>query len=77
MAKRRVPTADPFAVWGAPPEIVLCQLGKKDHDRLRRYVNRLAKKVYRLAYDLGSARVEELRRERDALRVAFGRKSSE
>lgn len=53
--RRRASKADPFEVWGKPPEIILDQLGKRDHDRLRRYVDRIASKVYRLAYDLGAA----------------------
>lgn len=69
--------ADPFEVWGKPPERILIQLGRDDQNRLRRYVERTAKKVYRLAYDLGGARVNELREERDALRQMLSRKSSE
>lgn len=53
MTRRR--HADPFDVWGKPPQAVLDQLGRKDHDKLRRYINRVAKSVYRLAYDLGVA----------------------
>lgn len=55
MTTRRVSKADPFDVWGKPPQIILDQLGRRDHDKLRRYVNRIASKVYRLAYDLGAA----------------------
>lgn len=49
----RARKADPFDVWGKPPQIIMDQLGRKDHDRLRRYVERVASKVYRIAYDCG------------------------
>jgi hypothetical protein len=52
MAKTR--KADPFDVWGKPPQIILDQLGKQDRDRLRRYVQKMASKVYRIAYDCGT-----------------------
>lgn len=50
---KRPMKADPFDVWGKPPQIVLDQLGKQDHDRLRRYVERVTNKTYRIAYDCG------------------------
>lgn len=53
MTRRRASKADPFDVWGKPPQIILDQLGRRDHDKLRRYVERIAKKVYRIAYDCG------------------------
>ncbi len=55
--------ADPFDVWGAPPQIILDQLGKQDHDRLRRYIAKVATKTYRIAYDCGSreSEIERLR----------------
>lgn len=49
----KVRKADPFDVWGKPPKIVLDQLGKQDHDRLRRYIEKVAMNVYRIAYDCG------------------------
>jgi hypothetical protein len=52
MAKRRI-LADPFDVWGKPPQIVLDQLGRKDHHRLRRYITRVVGKVYKIAYEAG------------------------
>lgn len=52
--KRRVRHADPFDVWGKPPQIVLDQLGRKDHNRLRRYILRVVKQCYRIAYDCGA-----------------------
>lgn len=53
--KRAHRRADPFDVWGKPPQDILDQLGRQDHDRLRRYITRVTSKVYRLAYDLGAA----------------------
>ena len=50
----RASKADPFDVWGKPPQIILDQLGRRDHDRLRRYVERVAKRAYRIAYDCGA-----------------------
>jgi len=51
--RRRRILADPFDVWGKPPLIVLDQLGRKDHDRLRRYIIRVVGKVYKIAYECG------------------------
>lgn len=53
MPRRRI-LADPFDVWGKPPQIVLDQLGKKDHDRLRRYITRVVGLVYPVAYEAGA-----------------------
>lgn len=54
MSKRNPSKADPFDVWGKPPSIILDQLGRNDHNRLRSYIERVASKTYRLAYDLGA-----------------------
>ena len=48
--------ADPFDVWGKPPPS-LRTVTKRQEAALRRYVTKIAKKVYRLAYDLGKASV--------------------
>jgi hypothetical protein len=50
----RARKADPFDVWGNPPPL-LRTLTKRQQDSLRRYVTKVAKNVYRLAYDLGAA----------------------
>jgi hypothetical protein len=50
----RAKKADPFDVWGKPPPL-LRTLTKRQQDSLRRYVTKVAKNVYRLAYDLGAA----------------------
>jgi len=47
--------ANPFDVWGKPPQIILDMLTRNQQRQLQRYVERTAKKVYRLAYDLGRA----------------------
>lgn len=53
MPRRKTILADPFEVWGKPPQIVLDQLGRKDHDRLRRYITRVIGKVYPIIYSAG------------------------
>ena len=55
MTKRCPRLADPFKVWGAPPQVLLDQLGRKDHDRLRRYITRVIGKVYPIAYAAGAS----------------------
>jgi hypothetical protein len=45
--------ADPFDVWGKPPESIITRLTEKQLDALRAYVSHTAKKVYRLAHDIG------------------------
>ena len=54
MGRRK--NADPFDVWGKPPPS-LRTVTKRQEAALRRYVTKIAKKVYRLAYDLGKASV--------------------
>lgn len=44
--------ADPFRVWGKPPPL-LRTLTKRQQDSLRRYIRRVAGRVYRIAYDCG------------------------
>ncbi len=44
--------ADPFDVWGAPPP-PLDKLPKKHLNALRRYVDDVTSRSYRLAYDNG------------------------
>lgn len=66
MTERGARKADPFDVWGKPPQIVLDQLGRNDHDRLRRYIEKVATKVYRIAYDCGArAHGEDVRETKD------------
>lgn len=62
MARRRI-LADPFDVWGKPPQIVLDQLGRKDHNRLRRYITRVVGKVYKIAYECGERAAKHSTRE--------------
>ena len=52
----RVKRADPFKVWGSPPPSLMRGTTKRQQRALRRYVNKIANKVYRLAYDLGACR---------------------
>jgi hypothetical protein len=52
----RAKRADPFDVWGKPPQIILDQLGRKDHDHLRRYVQRVTTKAYLIGRDCGVPR---------------------
>lgn len=45
--------ADPFDVWGKPPKGVLAKLTYDQHNAMRRYVEGVAKKCYRIAFDCG------------------------
>ena len=49
----RATKADPFDVWGKPPEQIITRLTEKQLDVLRKYVSSTATKAYRLAYDIG------------------------
>lgn len=57
MTKRRTRRilADPFDVWGKPPQMVLDQLGRNDHNKIRRYITRVVGKVYKVAYEAGES----------------------
>ncbi len=50
----RARRADPFDVWGKQPPL-LRTVSKRQTAALRRYISKVASKVYRLAYDLGKA----------------------
>lgn len=50
---KRAPQADPFEVWGKPPQIVLDQLTRKSLDHLRRYVKRVGTKAYLIGHECG------------------------
>jgi hypothetical protein len=50
----KVRKADPFKVWGPPPPSLMRGLTKKKARSLRRYIERIVSKVYRLAYDIGA-----------------------
>jgi len=52
----RAKNADVFDVWGWPPPS-LQPLTLKQEKALRRYVDKVARKVYRIAYDCGVAAV--------------------
>ena len=45
--------ADTFDVFGKPPDIVGNALRPRATNALKRYVDRVVKKVYRIAYDAG------------------------
>ncbi len=64
MRARRPSKADPFDVWGPPPQSVLDAMNRNQQRQLQRYVERTAKKVYRLAYDLGRASCSSTGREK-------------
>lgn len=49
----KVSRADPFDVWGWPPNILLKGLSPKQTETLRRYVSSVTEKSYRIAYDNG------------------------
>ena len=46
--------ADPFNVWGKPPKGVMSKLTHDQHNALRRYVEGVTKKCYRIAFDCGA-----------------------
>ena len=50
----RARNADIFDVWGKLPPL-LRTLTKRQERALKRYIDRVASKVYRLAYELGCA----------------------
>ena len=52
----RAKNADVFDVWGKPPPL-LRTLTKRQERALKRYVDKVARKVYRIAYDCGVAAV--------------------
>jgi len=52
----RASKADIFDVWGKPPPL-LRTLTERQERALKRYVEQVAQKVYRLAYDCGVAAV--------------------
>lgn len=54
MKKRKVQMADIFDVWGKPPPL-LRTITKRQEQALKRYIDKVASKVYRLAYDCGAA----------------------
>lgn len=60
MSRRR--HADPFKVWGTPAESLLKRLRPRERAELKRYVRRLAGKVYRFAYDCGVDAAKPARR---------------
>lgn len=45
--------ADPFDVWGAPPKLVLSGMSVAQQGALKRYVERVTGKAYRIGYDNG------------------------
>lgn len=45
--------ADPFDVWGWPPDFLLKELSSEQVHILRRYVSVISDKAYRTAYDNG------------------------
>ncbi len=48
--------ADPFHVWGTPPKGIMAKLTHAQHNALRRYVEGVTKKCYRIAFDCGARR---------------------
>lgn len=48
--------ADPFQVWGRPPKGILAKLTHDQQNALRRYIEGVTKKCYRIAFDCGAQR---------------------
>lgn len=53
MATRRPIKADPFDVWGAPPQALARGMTQRQMNLLRRYVEAVTRKSYRLGLDNG------------------------
>lgn len=45
--------ADPFDVWGKPPRGILAKLTHDQQNAMRRYVDSVTGKCYRIAFDCG------------------------
>lgn len=48
-----MPKADPFSVWGQPPEALAKGLTAKQMKALRSYAQAIGENTYRLAFDNG------------------------
>jgi hypothetical protein len=63
--------ADTFAVWGRPPSSVAKVLGPNSEKALKRYVDDVVSRCYRIAYDCGYS--EGARDEYEAMKTYFNR----
>lgn len=48
--------ADIFDVWGKPPEAVTNILGPKSEKSLKKYIDKIVVRCYRIAFDAGVKR---------------------